>query len=333
LTFRRVKAKEVWRIPPGHTIRFVAVDSNVKLEVLDWGGSGRPLVFLTGLGNDAHVFDIFAPKFTPKYHVYGITRRGYGASSHPKFTGSNYSADRLGDDILAVLDSLGLVRPVLIGHSIAGEEMSSIGSRYPDRVAGLVYLDAGYAYAFYNQAHGSIGLELPDLLKELQQMQTVRGPADLRPVIQDLLDTKLPRLERELRDLKEGLDDQSPALLKLYATMPLPDSGPRQAIMAGQQKYTHIPVPILAIYAEPQRTPPAYAFKDSAAGAAADARDSARVETQAEAFAAANPTVRIVRLRRADHYVFQSNGSDVLREINVFLTALADSQRVSPTPR
>jgi hypothetical protein len=25
-----------------HTVQFVTVDRNVKLEVLDWGGSGRP---------------------------------------------------------------------------------------------------------------------------------------------------------------------------------------------------------------------------------------------------------------------------------------------------
>jgi pimeloyl-ACP methyl ester carboxylesterase len=45
--------------------------------------------------------------------------------------------------VLAVCDSLKLNRPVLIGHSIAGEELSSIGSRHPEKVAGLIYLDAG----------------------------------------------------------------------------------------------------------------------------------------------------------------------------------------------
>ena len=34
---------------------------------------------------------------------------------------------------------------ILAGHAIAGEELSSIGSRYPERVAGLVCLDAGYS--------------------------------------------------------------------------------------------------------------------------------------------------------------------------------------------
>jgi pimeloyl-ACP methyl ester carboxylesterase len=45
--------------------------------VLDWGGTGPPLVFLAGLGNTAHVFDHFAHQFTDRFRVLGVTRRGY----------------------------------------------------------------------------------------------------------------------------------------------------------------------------------------------------------------------------------------------------------------
>ena len=83
---------------PRH-IQFISVESNVKLEVLDWGGSGRPLVLLAGQSNNAHGFDKFAPKLTGSYHVYGITRRGSGAPSCTPPTRENYAADRLGDDV------------------------------------------------------------------------------------------------------------------------------------------------------------------------------------------------------------------------------------------
>jgi non-heme chloroperoxidase len=150
-----------------HRVQFITVDRGVKLEVLDWGGQGRPLVFLAGSGFDAHVFDRFAPKFTALHHVYGLTRRGFGASSAPEPTDNNYSADRLGVDVLAVIDSLKLDRPVLVGHSLAGEEMSSIGSRHPDKIAGLVYLDAGYSYAYYSSRLGDPIIDAIDLNKRL----------------------------------------------------------------------------------------------------------------------------------------------------------------------
>ena len=63
LELRRATKETAWqRDKSPHTVQFVSVDKNVKLEVLDWGGSGRPVVLLAGLGNTAHVFDDFAPK-------------------------------------------------------------------------------------------------------------------------------------------------------------------------------------------------------------------------------------------------------------------------------
>jgi non-heme chloroperoxidase len=64
--------------------QFVNVQPDVKLEVLDWGGTGRNLVLLAGLGNTAHVFDSLGPKLAAHYHVIGITRRGFGQSSAPQ---------------------------------------------------------------------------------------------------------------------------------------------------------------------------------------------------------------------------------------------------------
>src|SRR4051812_25106769 len=64
-------------------VQMVAVEESVDLEVLDWGGSGQELVLLAGLGGTAHDFTDFAKKLVAKYHVYGITRRGYGTSSAP----------------------------------------------------------------------------------------------------------------------------------------------------------------------------------------------------------------------------------------------------------
>ncbi len=145
ITFHKV-AHASWTIIEPKS-RMVFVDTNVKDEVLDWGGSGRAVLLLAGLGNTAHAWYTIIPALTSKYHVYSMTRRGFGTSSKPDPTGSNYSADRLGDDVIAAMDAMKLQKPVLIGHSIGGEELSDIGTRYPQKVAALIYLDAGYWYA------------------------------------------------------------------------------------------------------------------------------------------------------------------------------------------
>jgi non-heme chloroperoxidase len=80
-----------WHDLSRHQVQFVTVEDNVKLEVLDWG-VGRPIVLLAGSGNTAHVFDDFAEKLAGSYHVYGITRRGFGASTLADF---GYTDQRL----------------------------------------------------------------------------------------------------------------------------------------------------------------------------------------------------------------------------------------------
>jgi pimeloyl-ACP methyl ester carboxylesterase len=73
------------------------------------------------------------------YHVYGISRRGYGASSRPA---SGYTEQRLAEDDLRVFDVLKLTAPVVGRHFVAGNELSELGIHHYERIGGLVYLDA-----------------------------------------------------------------------------------------------------------------------------------------------------------------------------------------------
>jgi pimeloyl-ACP methyl ester carboxylesterase len=121
--------------------RTVRVAPDVSLEVLDWGGRGPALVFLAGLGNTAHVFDEFAPRFADNFHVVGITRRGFGASAGSP---PPRELDTLVADITTILDSANISSAILVGHSIAGEEMTRFAEVHQQRCRGLIYIDAAY---------------------------------------------------------------------------------------------------------------------------------------------------------------------------------------------
>jgi pimeloyl-ACP methyl ester carboxylesterase len=314
-----------WQDPSPHRVRFVAVDGDVRLEVLDWGGVGRPVVLLAGGGNTAHVFDEFAPKLTPYGHVYGITRRGFGASG---FSMPEKPAPRLRDDVLAVLGALHLDQPVLVGHSFAGAEMSAVATAAPDRVAGLVYLEAAYPYAFSNGA----GPTVDEFLRG-SGLQPPAPSASDRASFQSLQKqdarvngVRMP--EAEIRQTWDTDPDGRPTKLRAFPGaamfMPTLTSGPR---------YAAIPVPALVIFAIPHR-PESWIDKnpDPAVRQAAqtyfEAIDAA-TEKQAKALESALPGARVVRVPGA-HFIFLSNERDVLRETRAFLAGLA--RRIADRP-
>jgi pimeloyl-ACP methyl ester carboxylesterase len=320
LNFERATEATAWKIDPSpHQVQSITVEKEVRLEVLDWGGTGRPLVLLTGLGNNAHVFDKFAPKLTDKYHIYGITRRGFGASSKPSPETVNYTAGRLGEDVLAVIDALHLQRPVVAGHSVAGEELSYIGSRHPEKVAGLIYLDAGYPYALYDEVNGSLMLDSKDLRESLGQLQPGKSTGDQRRFMNDL-HASLVRVEREVAQQQEETKDMPPP--------PPPPAGASMpsvglAIIGGTQRFTTISAPALVIFASPKDFSKSSMFKDNpTAKAAMIAANNRNTERQAVAFERQVPSAHVVRIANADHYVFLTNEADVLREMNAFIATL-----------
>jgi non-heme chloroperoxidase len=79
--------------------------------------------------------------------------------------------------------------------------------------------------------------------------------------------------------------------------------------------------PALAIYADPHDMTDSF-NGDPKGLAAAEADDLAGPSAQADVFQVGNPQVRMVRLANANHYAFQSNAADVLREMNAFLATL-----------
>ena len=205
-----VSAQSKGEDPSKGQVQLVSVEPDVKLEVKDWGGTGRPVVLLAGLGGTLHGFDHFAPMLTDTYHVYGVTRRGYGASSAPDPIGDNYAADRLGDDVLSVLDQLNIQHPVLIGHSFAGEELSSICSRFPARAAGYVYLDASFRYAFSPISGGDFRIDALELRHQLTSALDAISPAEETKAIARLQEL-LPQFQTDLTQEKQ-LSGSAPAM-------------------------------------------------------------------------------------------------------------------------
>jgi pimeloyl-ACP methyl ester carboxylesterase len=242
-------------------------------------------------------------------------------SSIPEPTIANYDADRLGDDVIAVIDQLKLERPVLAGHSIAGEELSSIAARHAEKVSGLVYMDGGYAYAFYVPGGGippgvTPYLDARELRRSLEALTSV--PAirrmEVKPLVDELLQTSLPAFEKDLAVAQMEMKFL-PAPPPSRDTLSVKVS---DAILAGAHKYTAIKAPVLAFF-NAVHTPP----DGTPAGVKTYlAAQDMLTKAHADAFEAGVPGARVVRLVNGEHDVFRTNEAEVAREMNAFMDAL-----------
>jgi len=113
--------------------------NGIRLHYLDWGGKGPTLIFLTGMGSSAYIFNKFAPRFNDQFRVLALTRRGHGDPDTPE---TGYDADTLIEDIRQFMDRLHVEKAILAGHSLAGVELTHFAGTHPTRVEKLIYLDA-----------------------------------------------------------------------------------------------------------------------------------------------------------------------------------------------
>ena len=121
-----------------------AVDSGgVRLVVRDSGGEGKPAVLVHGLGLGQRSWDRVAPRLsTEGLRVVTYDQRGHGASG----ASGDYSLSAFDEDLTAVLDELGLEKPVLVGHSL-GASIALEHAASHESCAGVVCVDGGLPVA------------------------------------------------------------------------------------------------------------------------------------------------------------------------------------------
>ncbi len=119
----------------------VPVADGLELHALEWSTDGVPLILLHGHGNEAHLWDDFAPRVAPYYRVIAVDQRGHGDSDWD--AEGRYEAEAMTRDLEALTEALGIDRFVLIGFSMGGRVSMCFAGRHPERLAGLVIVDIG----------------------------------------------------------------------------------------------------------------------------------------------------------------------------------------------
>jgi len=314
----------VWHDPSAHQVQFVTVEEGVQLEVLDWGGSGRPVVLLAGSGCTAHIYDDLAPKLHDLCHVYAITRRGSGLSSHPP---SGYTDQRLADDVFQVIESLKIEMPVIVGHSMAGSELTTLGNQHSDLLSGLVYLEAGADPAdwpwddpAYRAVVQKLSAATPPPPSQLEKDRKKSYEAFRAWQMQKM---GFVFCEAEVRNEYDFNPDGSIGAFRTPSSV-------HDAIDKGSKKrdYSGIRVPVLSIFDTP--LPPDEELKRHPRE---NPEERQAVEENywilmkfigryEDSLRKAVPNARILEWPGATHYLFITREADVLRELRGFIGSL-----------
>lgn len=118
----------------------IAVGNGIELHVQE-KGSGDPVLMLHGFPDHGGTWHVLADFLAPQYRLIMPDLRGYGLSSRPEMVG-DYRTDLLVDDLIGLLDVLGLDQVYLCGHDWGGVLAYELARQMPERVAGLVALNA-----------------------------------------------------------------------------------------------------------------------------------------------------------------------------------------------
>jgi pimeloyl-ACP methyl ester carboxylesterase len=121
------------------SLRLAGADG-LSLHALEWSREGIGLLLLHGFGNEAHIWDDFAPQVAPHYRTLALDWRGHGDSDwdpEHRYDYPNHVAD-----LEAVAQGLGFARMVLVGHSLGGRVAMLYAGAHPGRLAGLVIVDS-----------------------------------------------------------------------------------------------------------------------------------------------------------------------------------------------
>jgi pimeloyl-ACP methyl ester carboxylesterase len=138
------------RVPPGYQVKFAhhLIELNDGRRVgVSVGGNGVPLIFFHGIGMNRHVYLKLLSRLPQLgFLVVAIDAPGHGETFVPT-AGEATFAHRIAVTE-QILETLGIKRAVLVGHSMGGRTAAELAARHPERALAVVLVDPAIGAVF-----------------------------------------------------------------------------------------------------------------------------------------------------------------------------------------
>ena len=120
------------------TVKIATSADGTAINYYEHGQEGPVLVFVHGWSCDASYWREQVEYFKEKYHVVLIDLAGHGRSMSDR---ENYTMEAFGQDVNAVVESIGSEKVILIGHSMGALVIAEAARLMPEKAIGLVAVD------------------------------------------------------------------------------------------------------------------------------------------------------------------------------------------------
>ena len=182
----------------------------------DVSGQGPCLVLIHGFSDNLSMWHNQVPEFSKYFRVIRYDVRGHGKTEAPE---QNYSMDLFAEDLLGLLDQLGIQKASVLGYSMGGRIALTFALKYPERTAGIIFANSG--------------VMPPDFKPAPEQMMEM---AERRKQMADLIETGNKEAIADFmaeRSLSPGFRDKSPEVFRQYKEVKLQNNpAPYKSIMA-----------------------------------------------------------------------------------------------------
>ena len=115
--------------------------NNIELYYETYGGTGKPLVLISGLGYPLWQWHRMVPFLAEQFQVIAFDNRGVGQSDKPE---GPYTAQMLAADTAGLLDALGIEKAIIVGHSMGGFIAQSLALDFPSKVEKLILCSTNF---------------------------------------------------------------------------------------------------------------------------------------------------------------------------------------------
>ena len=152
----------------------ISPDANATLArhaVRDFGGDGQPMLMVHGYGCNQAMWEKLIPYVQDRYRVVLMDHVGTSASQLTEWDPVAYAKlDRFADDVVAVIEALGLTDLVLVGHSVSAMINATVARRMPERIHSLVMIGPSACYINEDGYRG--GFEREDIAELLESVES-----------------------------------------------------------------------------------------------------------------------------------------------------------------